>query len=340
MPYAAAVSRPARLLALSALFVLLVLLVITAAPGPQPARAATAYAAPLPRTIQATYFDKGDGEYVFRSRREDLAKMRKAFNVAVVSASPWRWGDTSQVRAVRNAGMKAIVELDYKDEFVSGQRAYVRDKVNEVIAATKAHPGMISGIHVADQLNKGSLTPAQQVDYLAATAGRFHKALPGVPVFVDAASWELTCDEPGQASCAGQADSRWSYQTNRVLKRLVATGYLDGLFLSDNLLKNDADVQRLAMRRARAMFPKPFRIVARTSHLSFPEKHFPGTPRLARRLVKAYVLASRDGGADGAGLWSWHRPWENESGRLELRTILDKDFSGNALWTRLREVRP
>ena len=234
--------------------------------------------------------------------------------------------------------MSAILELDYKDEFVDGEK--ISTKVNQVIATTRDHPGLIAGIHVADQLNKGTLTPDEQVAYLDATGGRFHKALPGVPVFVDAASWELTCDEQGQASCAGQRDSEWKYQTNAVLRRLFRTGDVDGFFLSDNLLHNNASVQKLAMQRARALFPAPFRIVSRTSHLSFPERRFPGTDARARRLVRAYVTASVQGGADGAALWSWHRPWTNEDGADEVRTFLDKDFTGNALWTELVAHRP
>ena len=305
---------------------------------PLAAHAATAYAAPLPTVIEATYFDKGRGEYVFRDRATDLKRMHRVFNTVVVSASPWRYGSTALVRAVRRAGMSAVLELDYKDEFIDGEN--ISTKVNQVIATTKDHPGLIAGIHVADQLNKGTLTPDEQVAYLDATAGRFHKALPGVPVFVDAASWELTCDEQGQASCAGQRDSEWKYQTNAVLRRLARTGDIDGFFLSDNLLHNNAAVQKLAMERARELFPAPFRIVSRTSHLSFPERQFPGTDARARRLVRAYVLASIRGGADGAALWSWHRPWTNENGVDEVRTFLDKDFTGNALWAELVAHRP
>ena len=300
--------------------------------APLRARAAD-YGAPLPATISATYFDTGVAPYVFVNRDTDLARMAETFNTVVVSATPWRYNDTSLVDAVRRAGMAAVIEFDYKSDFANG--VDISTKISQIIATTKAHPGLIAGISVADQLNKGTLTVPQQLAYLAATGGRFHAEIPGVPVFTDAASWELTCNQPGQSSCAALSGTSWGLQTNAVLETLKNSGDIDGFFLSDNLKGARADVNDNAYATARQLFPRPFRIVARTSQVSFQESSYPGTAQDAAALVAAYVTGPRSAGVDGSILWSWHRPWVDAAGVNELRTFLNKDATSNTLWDQL-----
>jgi hypothetical protein len=54
--------------------------------------------------------------------------------------------------------------------------------------------------------------------------------------------------------------------------------------------------------------------------------------------VEAYIKAPLEAGIDGIHLWSWHRPWRNGSGVMELRTLLNKDASDNLLWNNLRNT--
>jgi hypothetical protein len=325
-------ARPSLLLAVVAALVAALLLPV----GVSPAQSAgTPLAAPLPADVRVTYVDKAEGKYVFRSRAEDLATVAQVFNTVVVSASPWRYGDTSLVDAARGAGLAPILELDYKDEYVAGEN--FKGYIDQVIKTTLAHPGRIAGIHVADQINKGTLTPDQMIGYLKATAGRFHAELPGVPVFVDAASWELTCDQPEQAGCASLAKSSWHLQNNAVLKRIHDSGLVDGFFLSNNLKNERADVNQRAAEKARALFPAPFKIVSRSSRVSFPESTYSGSAADAALLVEAYLSAPRRGGIDGVALWSWHRPWEDD-GVATVRTFLNKDGRTNLLWDQLRRV--
>jgi hypothetical protein len=287
--------------------------------------AAGSLAAPLPHPIFANQCEGCTGALVFVDRPTDMARMRQAFNTVLV-----RTYDPDAVAQARAAGLTAILEFDDKDAWKAGQD--ISGRVNWIVSFIKANPGAVAGIWVADQLNKGTLTPDQQIGYLAATGGVFHQQLPGVPVFVDVSDWQLTCDQPGQASCAALAATTYQYQTDANLSRLHDSGSVDGFFLADNLENNDAAANARAYSRARALWPAPFSIVARTSHLSFPEPAFAGGPAGAATLSGAYEDAPMGGGIDGIDLWAWHRPWVDGAGVNELRTFLNKDFTTNPLW--------
>ena len=89
---------------------------------------------------------------------------------------------------------------------------------------------------------------------------------------------------------------------------------------------------------ARKLLPAPFLVVARSSHLSFPQDTFKASSQSASELVDAYVTGPMEAGIDGVDLWAWHRPWRNESGVMELRTFLNKDAGENELWRRLAQA--
>ena len=291
-----------------------------------------ALAAPLPRPVLANQCERCESTYVFRDRPTDMAKMTEAFNTVLV-----RTYDPDAVAQARAAGLAVILEFDDKDAWAAGQDISAR--LNWIVSFVTNNPGTVSAIWVADQLNKGTLTPAQQLGYLEATGGTFHARIPGVPVFVDVGDWELTCGQPGQASCASLATSTWRYQTNAGLTALRDSGHIDGFFLANNLQKNDATAALRAYTTARSLWPSPFLIVSRSSKLSFPEAVFPGSDANAAALVEAYQNAPLSAGIDGMDLWAWHRPWTNDRGVPELRTFLNKDFTDNALWRAMVGVR-
>ena len=296
-------------------------------------------AAPLPSPVFAVSAVSVEEEYVFFDRERDLALMSEAFNAVAVSAGPWLNGDLSLVSAVRDAGMAAIIRFDWTRQYIAGSD--LSEGIDRIVAVTKANPGMIAGIHIADELNYaadlgGLLTPEQMVGYLAATAGRFHQELPGVPVLVDVIDWELTCGLSQQPACEeGVNCERCRYETDAVLAELYETGYLDGFSLSFPLRGFRADVAETAMRRARAMFPEPFLLIAGTAQLSFPDQEFSGTRADAQMMVESWWHATLRGGADGVGLWGWHRP----DGAGRLRTFLNKDGTTNPLWEALTAAK-
>jgi hypothetical protein len=289
-------------------------------------------AAPLPSPLMMVFCESCRGRYLFRERGADLRKMRAAFNAILIDD-----GDNALVEAVQAAGMAAILAFDDKERWVAEKS--VAGRVNRIVAQVRAHPGTIAAIYVADRLNE-RLTPEQQLGYLAATAGQFHRRIPGVPILADVEDWELTCGSAEQANCSSLAkakDGAFRYETNAVLERLYRSGYLDGMLINDNLLGRNSAVQQDAWRVARALLPLPFLIVSRTAELSFARTAFPGAAHDAVALVEAFVDAPLEGGADGISLWAWHRPWVNETGVLELRTFLNKDGSDTPLWAAMTQ---
>jgi hypothetical protein len=298
-----------------------VLVGCTASGSPRAEAPAARYRGLPALPVIAQGVSSGNAEHVFRGWGWDFRAMRQVFNA--VSLLP---GDPSVVAAARRAGLAVVLEFDYKKEFFAG--IDISDKVRRVADQIKAHPGTVAAIHVADRLNE-KYSAAEGLRYLAATGGVLHRLVPGVPVFVNASDWQLTCGLPGQASCASHGP-RYQYETDATLDAFRNSGYLDGLSIADNLKNFDAAAQRIAWQRARARWPSPFLLWATCSQLSFGAERYTGSPPAAPA-VAAYMSAPVQAGADGVALWAWHQQYENE-----VDTFLDKDGSANPLWDAMR----
>jgi hypothetical protein len=308
-------------------------------PGPPAPVATTTAAAPEPPSsackppdkpparvpVLVTHFNTGSPPYTFGERCADLAMMRKAFNAVIVKA-----GDQQLVSDARASGLSVYVEMDRKSDFVRGKD--ISGDVQQIVRQVKEHPGTIAGIRVADRLNGGSLDPDEAVDYLEATGGVFHREIPGVPVFADVVNWELTCGKPGQRNCVVLRFTRYRFEINKVLTRFYRSGHLDGFMLAPELQREDPKVVEAAFRKARALWPRPFQLLARTAP-SFDEATFPGGAAAAKRRTDTVARAPLAAGADGVDLWAWHRPYQGA-----IRTFLDKDGSSNPFWDQLVSV--
>jgi hypothetical protein len=279
---------------------------------------------PVHTPILVTHFNTGQAPYVFKSRCADLAKLRRAFNAVIVTA-----GDQQLVEDARASGLAVYVEMDRKADFADGKD--ISADVQRIVRQVKDNPGTIAGIRVADRLN-GSLDPDEAVAYLKATGGVFHREVPGVPVLADVVNWELVCGKRGQRNCLVLRFSRYRFEVNKVLTRFYKSGYLDGFMLAPDLERDDPAVVGAGFRKARALWPRPFQLLARTAP-SFNEPTYPGDAASARRLTDTVARAPLAAGADGVDLWAWHRPYQGG-----IRTFLDKDFSGNPFWSQLVDV--
>ena len=287
-----------------------------AGPATEPAR--SPYAAPLPRPLLlAQGVSSANPAHRFRTQAWDFSQMRTVFDA--VSLLP---GDQATVVRARRAGLAVVLEFDYKKEFFSGKD--ISPEVQAVVGQIRSHPGTVSAIHVADRLNQ-DYDVQQGLRYLAATGGVFHRELPGVPVFVNVADWELTCGQPGQSSCV--QSSRYRFERNSTLDAFKRSGYVNGFTLADNLKNNDAAVQVRAWRSARARWPSPFTLWSTCSQMSFPGMRQPGGRAAAAALVRAYMTGPLLGGAQGLALWAWHQLYEGG-----IYTFLNKNGSSNALW--------
>lgn len=261
--------------------------------------------------------------HLLRNQQWDFAQMRHAFNT--VALLP---GDPATVQAARRAGLAVILEFDFKKDFVAG--VDITPRVDAVIAQARAAPGAVAAVHVADRINE-KLTPGQALAYLAATGGRIHRRLPGLPVLVNAADWELTCGSPGQTRCYSSGPA-YRFETSAVLDTFVHSGYIDGFTIADNVKNNDTAAQVAAWKAARARWPAPFLLLSTCSQVSFPEPRYPGTASTAAATVATYVDAPLHSGADGVALWAWRQSYDGSD-----YTILDKDGGPNALWNRLND---
>lgn len=279
---------------------------------------------PAHAPILVTHFNTGRPPYVFANRCADLAKIRKAFNAVIVKA-----GDQQLVEDARASGLAAYVEMDSKAEFARGRD--ISEEVRRIVRQVEDNPGTIAGIRVADRLN-GSLDPDEAVAYLKATGGVFHREIPGVPVFADVVNWELVCGKRGQRNCFVLRFSRYRFEVNKVLTRFYNSGHLDGFMLAPDFEGEHPSVVAAAFRKARALWPRPFQLLARTAP-SFDEQTYPGDAAAARRLADTVARAPLAAGADGVDLWAWHRPYQGG-----IRTFLDKDGSGNPFWDELVDV--
>jgi hypothetical protein len=288
----------------------------TAAPSP--------LAAPLPTLpVVAQGVSSASPAHLFRDREWDFHTMRQVFNT--VSLLP---GDPTAVDAARSAGLAVVLEFDYKADFFAGRD--ITRKVRRVADQIRRHPGTVAAIHVADRLNE-KYSAAEGLRYLAATGGLLHRLVPGIPVLVNAADWQLTCGLRGQASCASHG-VRFQYETDATLDSFRSSGYVDGLSIANNLKNFDTTVQEQAWRRARDRWPAPFVLWMTCSQLSFGAARYDGSPP-AETAVDAYIGAPLRGGADGIALWAWHQVY-----RDDIDTFLNKDGSPNALWTAMRKA--
>jgi hypothetical protein len=275
--------------------------------------------APLPQpAIVAQGVSSANPAHLVRSRSWDFAQMRRAFNT--VSLLP---GDPTAVRQARAAGLAVVLEFDYKSYFFAGES--ITDKVQAVVRQVRDAPGSIVAIDVADRVNE-RYGPDDALRYLAATGGVLHRELPGVPVLVNVADWQLSCDRPNQSAC-GSSDPRFQYETNAVLDRLHDSGLVDGFTIADNLKNNDLQAQRAAWVDARKRWPAPFLLWSTCSQLSFPGARYPGGNGSAARLTQAYMAQPMAGGADGLALWAWHQEYDGA-----YWSFLDKDGGSNPLW--------
>ena len=322
---------------------------------------------PVPPTSSGKIFAAQGNGYgsteIYSTHLQDFGYVKQAFNTVLIDP-----GVPQRVADAQKAGLKVILEFDYKWDFISG--ADISSKVQAVVNQVKANPSAIAGIYVADRLNSWANDPdgtgsrnaidvAKMIEYLQKTGGVFHQQLPGVPVYTDVEDHTLTCDQPGQASCAqlNASTSMYRYETTEVIKTLKDTGYLDGVFVADNIADScptvDADscwsptVQRNAWRKLRQELPAPFKIIPRTSRLSFSSDTYENggqrSAALAARQVQAAVQIPLEEGADGTDLWGWHIPWTGTD--PGTRTWMNKDANGdgikndpatNVLWESLK----
>lgn len=282
--------------------------------------AADAGQAPLPATpIVAQGVSSANPAHLVRDRAWDFAEMRKTFNT--VALLP---GDPTAVRQARAAGLAVVLEFDLKAYFFGGED--ISAKVDAVVMQIQAAPGTVAAIDIADRINESN-APAAALRYFAATAGVFQREVPGIPVLVNVADWELTCGRPNQSSC-GSHGARFRYETNSVVDILYRSGYVDGFTIANNLKNNDVEAQRAAWVAARTRWPKPFILWSTSSQLSFPEARYTGTADTAAGTVAAYMAAPIAGGADGLALWAWHQKY-----REGFYSFLDKDGGANSLWS-------
>jgi len=299
----------------------LVLVGCTSSSGPEQV-SGSPFAAPLPKLpVIAQGVSSANQDHLFRSWQWDFSMMRQVFNA--VSLLP---GDPAAVAAARRAGLAVVLEFDYKQEFFAGED--ISEKVRRVAEQIRAHPGTVAAIHVADRLNE-KYSAADGVRYLAATGGLLHRLVPGVPVFVNAPDWQLTCGLPEQASCASHGEE-YKYETDATLDAFRNSGYVDGLSIANDLKEFNPEAQRVAWQRARAHWPAPFLLWATCSQLSFGAQRYSGSPAAP---VAAYMTTPVRGGADGLALWAWHQQYEDE-----VDTFLNKDGSPNAMWDAMRNA--
>jgi hypothetical protein len=311
-----------RSLRVTAAALITLLAVVTDAPST--AAADSRLGSPLPSLpVVAQGVSSANPAHLFRDHEWDFRAMRQVFNT--VSLLP---GDPKAVDAARRAGLAVVLEFDYKADFFAGRDITV--KVRRVADQIRQHSGTVAAIHVADRLNE-KYSAGEGLRYLAATGGLLHRLVPGVPVLVNAADWQLTCGLPGQASC-GSHGKRFQYETDATLDSFRSGGYVDGLSIANNLKNFDAAVQERAWRRARDRWATPFLLWTTCSQLSFGAARYNGSPP-AEAAVDAYMRAPSRGGADGIALWAWHQLY-----RDEVDTFLDKDGSSNALWMAMREA--
>jgi hypothetical protein len=279
-------------------------------------------AAPLPRVaVVAQGVSSANPAHLFRSQEWDFAKIRQAFNS--VSIMP---GDQGTVETARRAGLAVILEFDYKADFFTGDD--IRVKVDRIVNQIRSNPGTVAAVHVADRLNE-RYSPAQGLQYLAATGGVFHQEIPDVPVLVNVADWQLTCGLPEQASC-GSHGREYQYEVHSTLDQFYRSGYVDGFTLADNLKQASVGVQQEAWQTARSRWPAPFLLWSTCSQLSFPWDAYEQALPSAVTLTEAYMRAPMRQGADGVALWAWHQHYDGD-----LYTFLDKDGSGNDLWVQM-----
>jgi hypothetical protein len=279
---------------------------------------------PLPSLpVVAQGVSSANPAHLFRNREWDFRVMRQVFNA--VALLP---GDPTAVAAARRAGLAVVLEFDYKADFFAGRD--ITSKVQRVAHQIRQHPGTVAAIHVADRLNE-RYSAAEGLRYLAATGGVLHKLVPGIPVLVNAADWQLTCGLRGQASCASHG-TRFQYETDATLDSFRSSGNVDGLSIANNLKSFDAAVQERSWHRARARWPAPFLLWTTCSQLSFGAARYNGSPP-AGAAVDAYMRAPSLGGADGIALWAWHQQYRNE-----VDTFLNKDGSSNVLWVAMRQA--
>ena len=103
--------------------------------------------------------------------------MRAVFDA--VSLLP---GDQATVQNARRAGLAVVLEFDYKADFFAGKD--ISRQVQAIVNQVRSNPGTVSAIVVADRLNQ-NYDAQQDLRYLAATGGVFHRELPGMPVLVN-----------------------------------------------------------------------------------------------------------------------------------------------------------
>lgn len=288
-------------------------------------KAAANYAAPLPNQISlAQGFGSGNAGHVLISQEWDLAKMKEVFNT--INIAP---GNQALVQKARAAGLAVILEFDYKTDFMN--EVSINNRVNAVIAQIKNNPGTISGVHVADRLNE-QYSAEQGKAYLAATGGRLHAEVPGVPVFVDVSDWELTCGKELQPSCSSVTlNTKYPYEKNSVLTSFKDSGYIDGFFIGDNLQKNNANANYEAWKTARALWPAPFKVMSRASQFAFATGTYTGTQSDANAIANAYILSPMAAKADGISAWSWKQEYQGS-----VSTLLNKDGSNNYIWEAMK----
>ena len=281
----------------------------------------------MPRpAVVAQGVSSANSAHRFRDFAWDFATMRQVFNaVALLPGNP------AAVVAAHRAGLAVVLEFDAKSDYFAGRsiEATVREVGNQI----RAQPGMIVAVDVADRLNE-KYSAAQGLRYLAATGGLLHRLVPGLPVLVNASDWQLTCDLPGQSSCAGETDPRFRYETDATLTTFYRSGFVDGLLIANNLKNLDASAQATAWRRARTLWPRPFLLWTTSSQLSFPANSYAGNPP-ANAAVAAYLSTPLADGADGAALWAWHQLYAGQ-----VYTFLDKNGTANAVWAALRRAAP
>ncbi|MCW2587529.1 MAG: hypothetical protein JWN55_3045 [Frankiales bacterium] len=288
----------------------------------------------------------------FVGQATDLAEISQSFTGILLASGKLNESRVQAVQLSASLGLHVWLDIDLTTPYARGES--ITRRLQSLAAFAREHRDVVVGAKLANEIGQEdpyAHDPRLVEGYLREVGKVLHAEAPGLPVTVDMPIPEAPCQPSapgvsalgGPAACLAKVKRSFPALQQKNVDHYLSLGVLDGVFVTPYLRQDEvyaavgtdtADVLRFSYRWLKQRpWASKLRLFSRKA-LAFPEKRYPGTPSDAQLAVTRHLQVPLDEGLSGTDIWAWRRPF-----RGELRTLMNKDGTPNALWTGIATFR-
>lgn len=282
----------------------------------------------------------------------DLTRLSRAFTGILLASGKLGASREQAVALSSSLGLHVWLDVDLTADYAVGTP--IRPRLEALAAFAQRHRDVVVGFKLANELGQDdpyAHDPRLVEGYLREVGTVLHDGSPGLPLTVDLPIPEAACADGspgldqlgGGAACRQRVEDQFPALSQARVDHYLSMGVLDGVFVSPYLRADEVytaagtDTAEVLAHAYAWILDRPWagrvKVFSRKA-LAFPDASYPGSGPDAEQARRRHLEVPLRAGLMGTDIWAWHRPF-----RGELRTLMDKDGSSNALWEALTSFR-